>query len=145
MNNSIFSQNKLINGKFNAVNLPYGNCLIESNQFQRNFPTSATFGQSGDPCIDTTNINIAPSVYPSPNLRQIAQTNTTNVTKLDTYLFNNTGYPQGAGNFLSIENYTNPSLQDPRRKEVYKNSYINFAADALHVSPDVIMSVFFFR
>jgi hypothetical protein len=143
VNKGEFSNNVVLNGKFNAVNLPYGNCLIPSNPFQRNFPTSATFGQSGDPCIDTTNINLAPNLYPSPSLRQIAQTNTNNVIKLDTQFFNKPGYPQGASKFLNIDNYTNPSLQDPRRPEVYKNSYINFAADALHVSPDVIMSVFF--
>ena len=133
----------LMSGKFNAVNLPYGDCLIESNQFQRNFPTSATFGQPGDPCINTLNVNLAPSVYPSPSLKQIAQTNSNNVSKLDTYFFNDPTYPVGASKFTSIDNYTKPNLQDPRRPEVYKNAYINFAADAIHVSPDIIMSVFF--
>jgi hypothetical protein len=144
MNNNVFSpyNNGTEYGKFNAVNLPYGNCLIPSNQFQRNFPTSETYGQT-NPCIDTLNVNIAPSIYPTPTLKQIAQKNSENVNKLDTQFFNNVNYPQAAKTFLSIDNFTNTTLQDPRRPEVYKNSYINFAADTLHVSPDVIMSVFF--
>jgi hypothetical protein len=131
------------NTRFSPINLPYGNCLIPSNQFQRDFPTSATFGESGDPCINTLNVNIAPGLYPSPSLSEIALTNSTNVNRLDTYFFNDPTYPKGAGNFTNIEQFANPNLQDPRRQEVYKNAYINFAADALHVSPDVVMSVFF--
>jgi hypothetical protein len=77
------------NNNFNAVNLPYGNCLIPSNQYKRDYITSANFGESDDPCLYTSNVNLAPSIYPKPSLNDIAKTNTSSVSKLDNYFFSN--------------------------------------------------------
>ena len=135
------------NNKFSPINFPYGYSLIESSYTNRDFPTSATYGDS-DPINQTAlnlkNINLAPGLYNNLSLMQIRDVNNESVKRLDNYFldqFNST--PQGIDNFSSISDYGNTDLQSERPKQLNPNNYIQLASETLHVFPDLLMSVFF--
>ena len=129
----------------NTVNIPYGYCLTESNSLNRNFPTSATFGENNNmnqDCLNIQNVNLAPGLYSNPDLNSIAAKNTQSVTFLDNQFLSQTkDYPQSYASMFN--EYSNTDLQAERPKEVIKNSYIQLASESLHVYPDLVMSVLF--
>ena len=138
----------------NFINYPYGNSLI--NATDRNYPTSATFGQDS-PINDKylmRNTNLAPSLVQSkyrPNLNQIAQENTDNVNMTNSYFLKQGGIPgilgasevsgvPGSEHFTS--NFANIDLQSERPKGD-KNRFIDLASNTLHAYPDALLSIFF--
>jgi hypothetical protein len=129
--------------KFNAINIPYGYCLKESNQFIRDsFPTSATFGTPGDKCLNN-NINLAPGLFNHISLAQIAQQNSISANNLDIAFFENRKNEiQGTSQFTEVD-YSNTSLQADRPVEFEKNLYVRRAGETLHAKPDAIISLFF--
>lgn len=129
--------------KFNPINFPYGNCLLESNPEDRNYPTSATFGEK-DKCLNN-NVNLAPGLYKNPSLKEISIQNTNSVNNLDTYFLRQTDTYPSRTDYASTftTEFSSPSLQSVRPPEVNKNSYINLASESLHVYPDTLMSIFF--
>jgi hypothetical protein len=138
------------NTKFSPINFPYGYSFIESSYSNRNFPTSATFGEpniNNDQMLNLKHINLVPSLYNNVTLPEIGKINTSSVNKLDTYFLNqlnkNVEYPQGISNFSNITEYGNTDLQSERPRQVTPNNYIQLASESLHVFPDLLMSVFF--
>jgi len=126
------------------INFPYGYSLIESSYSKRDFPTSATYGESNninDSGLNLKNINLAPGLYNNVTLQQVRESNNENVKKLDNYFLDQiNSTPQGISNF---SDFGNPDLQTERPKQVTPNNYIQLASETLHVFPDLLMSVFF--
>ena len=123
---------------FTSINIPYGYCLNPSNESHRTpYPSSDTYLESDQACL--ANIGQAPGVYPKPTLADIAIKNNSAISKLDNEFLN--GLNSGVSQIRS--DFSNPSLQEMRRDNVYPNSWIDFAGKSLHVKPDATMSVYF--
>lgn len=130
----------------NPINFQYGNCLVESNVSNRNFPTSQTYGQQdpiNDKCLNK--VNLAPGLYSYLDLKTIGEQNSDRVQKLDSYFFNQVShYPKwSTQNFAEVTEYAGTDLQSKRPEQLMQNNYIQLASESLHVYPDTTMSVFF--
>ena len=125
---------------FNAINIPYGNCLLPVTPKYRDNTSSATFG-NGNFCVPK--IPLSYSEYGPGNIK------TSNT--LDTFFFsqsnetgNKTGNPKGTTKgYTEKESYGPIDLQTVRPKEPYDNYYVQMGAKSLNVRPDYTMSVFF--
>jgi len=129
------------NQQFNPINFQYGNCLNPSNVTHRNAsPDIITYGDGYSPCVP--NLGQAPGVYSPPTLLQVGAFNQNGVRIADAEFLNPTARPEGSMEYF-IQNYTSPSLQPERPKELYPNAWVGRAAESFNTIPDVLFSVFF--
>jgi len=121
---------------FNAVNIPYGSCLLPSNPSQRQgAPGPDVFGDG---------IHYAecmPRVV-QPN-DVIGPINSSSVNNMDSSFFKESINPAGSNNYLFTPSGGPTDLQSERPKVPQENYYIKLAGESLHVRPDVLLSVFF--
>jgi hypothetical protein len=122
---------------FNAINEPYGWCLLPVTTQKRDETSSATYGDGAGGCL--------PKMVQTPEV--IGPQNTRSVNKLDQFFLNQqTRLPSGLSN-KTLNNYYdipgNIDLQAPRPAETKVNSYITLASQSLHTSPDTLMKLFF--
>jgi len=117
----------------NAINIPYGSCLLPSNVNNRQgAPGPDVFGNG----IDYT--DCMPKVIQPGSV--IGPQNTASVNNLDQYFLSGNYYPQG---LPQPKNYSVTDLQNKRPDEPYQNRYIELAGQALHARPDLLMTLFF--
>jgi len=129
------SQNTTFNA-FNAINIPYGSCLLKSNQNNRQgAPGPDVFGDG----IHYT--ECIPKVVQPGDI--IGPQNTNSVNKLDSFFFKDPINPAGsnASSFKYIGGPTN--LQTPQPKEPSVDYYVLAASNSLHISPDALLFVLF--
>jgi hypothetical protein len=120
---------------FNAINLPYGYCLLPSNQNNRQgVPGPDVFGNGKDytDCIQQV---VQPGSVIGPQ-------NTTSVNNMDQYFFKGQDNPSGTYNIKS-QFGGNTDLQSERPKQPFDNYYIQLAAKTLNIKPDLLVSLFF--
>jgi hypothetical protein len=120
---------------FNAINLPYGNCLLPSDaRHRQGIPGTDIFGNGVDysQCVPLV---IKPASVIGPQ-------NTQSVNQLDKQFLGNNYSPMGISEYWK-ETFTSPDLQTKRPDETKPNSYISLAANSLHAAPDTLMNVFF--
>jgi hypothetical protein len=122
---------------FNAINQPYGWCLLPVGPYSRDQTSTASFGDGNGNCL--------PKIVQDNNV--IGPQNTQSVNKLDQFFFNQqTRLPSGLSNKTNNNYYDIPGnidLQTPRPQETKFNSYITLASNSLHISPDTLMKLFF--
>lgn len=131
------SQNTQFNS-FNAINIPYGQCLLPSNQNNRQgAPGTDLFGDGihYTECIPKL---IQPGSVIGPQ-------NTKVVNIMDSFLFKDSIKPAGSNVSTFETRYKGgpTDLQNVRPEEPSENYYIRLASNSLHVSPDLLMSVLF--
>jgi len=120
---------------FNAINLPYGSCLLQSNSNNRQgVPGPDVFGNG----IDYTNC-IRQIVQP-PSV--IGPQNTKSVNNLDHFFLHGTNNPPGVDGITSSFG-GNTDLQSQRPAEPFSNYFIQLAGKSLNVKPDLLISLFF--
>jgi hypothetical protein len=121
---------------FNAVNIPYGWCLLPSNARNRQgAPGPDQFGNGVDypQCV--------PKIVQPPEV--IGPQNTKSVNSLDQFFLGTNGFPTGTS-MHSKENFGGPTdLQTPRTPPTSENYYAGLASRSLNVEVDSIMAVFF--
>jgi len=134
--------------KFSAINFPYGNTLVSADD--RIYPTSEAYGETNDFNKKNlnSNVNLNPGLNSSPgfrpDIRTIGEQNTETSNKMDKFLFNESnktgvvGIPENYKLNLSTTHW-----QPDRAISTESNRYIQLAANSMHASPDVLMSVFF--
>jgi len=120
---------------FNAINLPYGYCLLSSNANNRQgVPGPDVYGNGKDYTECVRGIIQTKQV--------LKDQNTKHVNNLDQFFFNGPQNPSGNnGNYK--DSFGNIDLQTPRPPEPYSNYYIQLAAQSLHAKPDLLISLFF--
>jgi hypothetical protein len=130
-----------MNNKFYPINYQYGYCSNPSDAQHRDaFPDIINYGNGYSECVP--NLGLAPGLYKNPSLQTMQKINQ-NAVNIEDFKFLNGKYsPNGTSEFSPVE-YSGPSLQQERPKEAYKNSWIDRAAYALNIQPDVLLSVFF--
>jgi hypothetical protein len=118
---------------FNAINIPYGQCLLPSNQNNRQgAPGPDVFGDGVHytECI--------PKVVQPGEVFRPQNTNTVNT--MDSFFFKDPINPAGS----SVLPRGGPTdLQSVRPAEPSENYYIGLAANSLHISPDLLLSLLF--
>ena len=118
----------------NTLYQPYGWCLNQLNDKNRDQTSTATYG-NGTNYTDCIQGLIKP-------LNQIGPENTISVNKLDQYFFNQEKFtPSGANSYKT--DYSNTDLQAPRPAETNENKFIVLASNSLHIAPDTLMSIYF--
>ena len=121
---------------FNAINLPYGSCLLQSNSGNRQgVPGPDVFGNG----IDYT--NCVRQIVQPPSV--IGPQNTKNVNNLDHYFLHGTDNPIGTSGITSSFGGGNTDLQSERPSEPFSNYFIQLAGKSLNVKPDLLISLFF--
>lgn len=129
------SQNYTGPTTFNAVNVPYGWCLLPSNAKNRQgVPGPDQFGNGVDypECV--------PQIVKSPEI--IGPQNTSSVNGLDQFFLGNNNFPMGTNG--AKDSQGGPiDLQTPRTSPSSQNYYVGLASKSLNVSPDPIMAVYF--
>ena len=121
---------------FNAINLPYGSCLLQSNPNNRQgVPGPDVFGNG----IDYT--NCVRQIVQPPSV--IGPQNTKNVNNLDHYFLHGTDNPIGTSGITSSFGGGNTDLQSERPSEPFSNYFIQLAGKSLNVKPDLLISLFF--
>jgi len=130
------SQNTPYNA-FNAINIPYGSCLLPSNPSNRQgAPGPDVFGDG------VSYVQCMPKVV-QPNDVLGVQNNTASRT-MDAFFFQGPQNPQGSSKETFSSSIGGPTdLQSERPREPYDNYYIQLAASTLHVKPDMLLGVFF--
>jgi hypothetical protein len=121
---------------FNAINIPYGSCLLPSNQNNRQgAPGPDVFGDG----IHYT--ECMPKVVQPGDV--LGPQNTNSVNNLDSFFFKDPINP--AGSNASTFKYTGgpTNLQTPQPNEPFDNYYVLAAANSLHISPDTFLRVLF--
>jgi hypothetical protein len=119
---------------FNAINMPYGSCLLPSNQNDRQ-------GQLGPSQMGVDYLNCIPQVIKPPSV--IGPQNTITTENMDKSFFSSY-YPTGTNNQAQDYLSNGPTnLQSDRPPEPYESYYVQLAGKSLHVSPDPTMAVFF--
>jgi len=131
------SQNtKLLPDSFSAINYPYGNGLMPSNQNNRNaLPGTAEFGDG----INYTEY-IPKLIEP---INDLGPKNTKSVNLLDQYFFIGQKNPSGSSLMDGFVSNGNIDLQGPRPKEPTTDYYIQLASKSLNAKADQLLSVFF--
>jgi len=130
-----------MNNKFYPINFQYGYCSNPSDPQHRNaYPDVTNYGDGHSECVP--NLGLAPGVYANPSLQTMQKINENAVNIEDFKFLNNKYYPMGTSEFSPVE-YSQTSLQQERPKELYVNSWVDRAAEALNIMPDVLLSVFF--
>jgi len=130
-----------MDNKFNPINFQYGYCLNPSNTQNRNaYPDVINYGDGFSNCVP--NLGQAPGVYNNPTLNNIANFNQKAVSIADSQFLNANYKPEGAPQYMP-QNYSSPSLQPERPKELYANAWVTRAAESFNIIPDVLFSVFF--
>ena len=130
-----------MNNAFHPINFQYGWCANPSDVNHRNaYPDVSTYQNGENNC--TPNVGLAPGLYTPPTLDDLRIKNEKAVNNLDNSFFNNTIRPQGSAQFI-VPDFSGPSLQPSRPKELFQNAWITKAAEAFNVLPDPIFSVFF--
>jgi hypothetical protein len=120
---------------YNAVNVPYGWCLLPSNAKNRQgAPGPDQFGNG----VDYT--QCVPKIVQPPEV--IGPQNTKSVNSLDQYFLLDKGFPTGTS-MHSKEKFGPIDLQSPRPPTTSENYYVGLASKSLNVSPDPVMAVFF--
>ena len=128
----INSQNYSGPTSFNAVNVPYGWCLLPSNAKNRNSPPGIDQYGIGDQCV--------PQMIKTPAV--IGPQNTSSVNTLDQFFLMNQGFPMGTNQIK--ESFGGPTdLQTPRTSSNSENYYVGLASKSLNVSVDPVMAVYF--
>ena len=121
---------------FNAINLPYGSCLLQSNSGNRQgVPGPDVFGNG----LDYT--NCVRQIVQPPSV--IGPQNTKNVNNLDHYFLHGTDNPIGTSGITSSFGGGNTDLQSERPSEPFSNYFIQLAGKSLNVKPDLLISLFF--
>jgi hypothetical protein len=119
---------------FNAINIPYGQCLLQSNPNKRQgAPGPDVFGDG----IHYT--ECIPKVIQPGSV--IGPQNTKTVNTMDSFFFKDQIKPAGAST-LPKGGPTN--LQSVRPEQTSENYYIRLASSSLHISPDLLLSLLFF-
>ena len=121
---------------FNAINIPYGSCLLPSNQNNRQgAPGPNEFGDGihYPECIPKV---VQPGEIYGPK-------NTTSVNSMDTLFFREPANPAGSNKDFFKFTGGPTDLQSVRPKEPSENYYVSAAANSLHINPDILLSVFF--
>jgi len=118
---------------FDAINIPYGQCLLKSNPNNRQgAPGPDVFGDG----IHYTEC-IPKVVQP---ISVIGPQNSKVVNTMDSFFFRDPVNPAGS----SVLPQGGPTdLQSVRPKEPSENYYILLAANSLHISPDLLLSLLF--
>jgi hypothetical protein len=113
-----------------TTNQPYGYCLLKRNSENRDYTSTATYGNGIDypDCVQKL----------QDPLNQIGPQNTSSVNSMDQFFLrgNIMGTPQYTEKF-----YSATDLQNVRPTN--ESNYIQLASNSLHVSPDQTMNVFF--
>ena len=121
---------------FNAVNIPYGQCLLQSNQNSRQgAPGPDVFGDGihYTECIPKVN---RPCSVIGPQNSKVVNT-------MDSFFFRDPVNPAGSNKSTFELKGGATDLQSVRPDEPSENYYIKLASSSLHISPDLLLSLLF--
>ena len=145
---------------FNAINIPYGDCLLPSNSLNRQgAPGPGIFGNGKDypGCIGQV-------IQP---LSVIGPQNTQSVKDMNNHFLNTKQNPEGVPQIYNFtDNFSNVDVQQPRpetynrsQNQIYSNNnggitassgskpvsdyYVSLASESLHQKADILMKLFF--
>jgi hypothetical protein len=131
----INSQNYKGQTSFNAINIPYGSCLLPSNARNRQgAPGPDQFGNG----VDYT--QCVPRIVKSPE--EIGPQNTASVNNLDQFFLMDQKFPMGTDH-IKDQSGGPTNLQTPRTGTSSENYYAGLASKSLNVSIDPVMAVYF--